>query len=123
MGLCRTQLTIQAPLHRTLGAASAPLAQLALTASFVLLPAVYLALRLALTRLHGGSLHAHQPLRTHDEEWPAAEAERGHSGRLSAGTIKLDGLPINGGLNGGLSSNGHADRWAPAKSSVQLADL
>lgn len=75
----------------------------------------YLALRLALTRLHGGRLHAHQPLRTSDEEWPAAEA---HS---QPGTIKLDGLPVSG-PNGALPSNGHADRWAPAKS-VQLADF
>lgn len=77
--------------------------------------AVYLLLRLVLTRLHGGALHTHQPLRTSDEEW---DSETSSQQRHQPGTIKLDGLPVDGGL----PSNSHADRWAPAKS-VQLADL
>jgi hypothetical protein len=33
--------------------------------------AVYMVLRVVLVRLHGGSLHPHQPLRQTDEEWSA----------------------------------------------------
>ena len=34
-------------------------------------PAVYMVLRVVLVRLHGGTLHPHQPLRQTDEEWSA----------------------------------------------------
>lgn len=32
-------------------------------------PTVYMVLRVVLVRLHGGSLHPHQPLGQTDEEW------------------------------------------------------
>jgi hypothetical protein len=35
----------------------------------VLCFAVYMVLRVVLVRLHGGTLHPHQPLRQTDEEW------------------------------------------------------
>ena len=45
--------------------------------------AVYMVLRVVLVRLHGGSLHPHQPLRQTDEEWSAqGEAQHTHSGEL-----------------------------------------
>lgn len=45
--------------------------------------AVYIVLRFVLTRLHGGPLHAHQPLRQTDEEWSLpVEPEPSQPGEL-----------------------------------------